>query len=418
MSRISPNVAISVRILCWDLDSYSHSARKHNIVTRSIHKWLTETQIIDFPRWKALHLELSGDAQGESIIGVFDMLCHRDDELDYLVIRVTREVGTAAPPDATLAKLRFRPKDFRLDGIMFPIEMLARPLNQVTTLHYEGGVSEPSTMVPPQNSSPITLQRLSGVIFHNVNTHNLFRSVIAPSLTSLHLNNALHRGHGGVEVSPGLISRFAPGLQHLQISDMHPTLSHWMVPQFSLANLLTLNIELYHSHEYDDQSLIRILTNMDMSSTFPKLEGLILQYVPTPPQEFEWLLQSLPASTATVTLVECPESEAIPIDFIVATHNINFSIQLSSDDDLDGDWTSNNSEVQWELEQEGESDLSDCDMWSDGLLSVSTFASDLGEFRVRISKHEATSFRIASRGHEAEIEEAWDKDEDSIPDAQ
>jgi hypothetical protein len=397
MSRVSPHVAISVRISLWDLEWYSRSARKHNTALRSIQWWLLETQIIYFPRWNALHLELSGDAEGETIAGVFDIFNNRDDELDSLVVRVTQGRHAEALPDATLSKLRFRARDFRLDGIVFPIEMLAGPLSQVASLHYEGGTWEDprlSSVLPPQ-TPPITLQRLSYVTFHHTDISSLLLNATAPSLTTLYFNNSLPHGRPGAEVPLGLLNQFAPHLQHLQIIDSHSNLLHWMLPQFSLPDLLTLSMEEYYEYSGDGGGLlVQGLINTNIPSTFPKLQKLMLQYVPTPPQVFECLLQSLPASTATVALVECPQSDIIPIDLIRACRNINLSVQLSNDD-LDGDWNSDNPEVEWELAQESGSDWSDCDVWSDGQKSTSTFASARGEVRVPISRIE----RVPSELH-------------------
>jgi hypothetical protein len=333
MSRVSPNAAISVRISLWDSDSHSGSATEHNTALLSIQWWLLETQIIYFPRWNALHLDLTGDAEGETIAGVFDIFNNRDDELDSLVIRVKRRHHAWALPDATLSKLRFRPRDFRLGGIVFPIEMLAGPLNQVAGLHYEGSIwyNPHFSSVPPPQNPPITLQRLSRVTFYHNDISSLFLNATAPSLTTLYLNNSLPRGSRRAEVPPGLLSQFAPRLQHLQIIDSNSNLLHWMLPQFSLPDLLTLSMEEYGEYPGDDGGglLIQALINTNMSSTFPKLQKLMLQYVRTPPQVFECLLQSLPASTATVALADCPQSDLIPIDLIKTCNKIKLSVQLT-----------------------------------------------------------------------------------------
>jgi len=86
-----------------------------------------------------------------------------------------------------------------------------------------------------------------------------------------------------------------------------------MVPRSSLPNLLTLLVEQCQQCHYpgSNESLVRALINMDTLSTFPMPQKLILQYVPTPPLELEWLLQSLLASTAAVTLIEYPQSDNV-----------------------------------------------------------------------------------------------------------
>jgi len=341
MSRVSPNVPISLRISGWDiLDSDSHSEREYKMVRCPIQRWLTEAQIITFPRWNSLYLKLSGGGQRESVVKFFDMLSDRDDELDSLVIRLPNDLRSI-PLNATLAKLRFRPRHFGLASWDFPITELLEPLNHASSLYYEGWRRMTLTWLPPDH---FTLPRLSHVIFRNSAAVDLSGIVIAPSLTSIYLHKSLQvfPGTALVSLKPDMIHEFAPGLQHLQIIDIHSHLLLWMVPRCSLPSLLTLSVGRCDCPGGNEKSLVRALVNMDMSSTFPMLQKLTLQCVPTPSLEFEELLQSLPASTATFILIRCPQSNTISTDLMRGTHGINLSIQLS-DGDLDSDWNFVNS---------------------------------------------------------------------------
>jgi len=328
MSRVSPSAAISVRISHRDLDSDGHSARGDEMDRWSILKWLIEAEIISFPRWNALYLELPGDAKWESVVDFFDMLSYRDDELDSLAIRITQRLDKTAL-GSHLVKLRFRPRHFHLDGITFPVNELARSLNRVESIHHEGVRYVALTSSP----KPIILQQLSRAIFNNATPLYFFAHVEAPSLTILSLINAVKLNFFQLTVRVDLINEFAPGLQHLQIIDKQSLLLLWMVPLSSLPNLLTLHVEQCQQRQYPDgeESLVRALISMNMSSTFPVLQKLTLQHVLTPPLEVEGLLQSLPASTAAVTLIECPQSDTISVDLMRATHDINLNIQLCDD---------------------------------------------------------------------------------------
>jgi hypothetical protein len=201
--------------------------------------------------------------------------------------------------------------------------MLAGPLNQVASLHYEGGKwhNPHFSSVPPPQNPPITLQRLSRVSFHHVDISSLFLNATAPSLTTLYLNNSLPSG------SP---SRPAQSICTASTAFANNRLI-FKSGAFDAASVFAAGPAHAEYCEYSGDGgglLVQALINTNRSSTFPKLQELMLQYVPTPPQVFECLLQSLPASTATVALVECPQSDIIPIDLIKACHNINLSVQL------------------------------------------------------------------------------------------
>ena len=324
MSRVSPNVPISVQFS--DLDDLHPEGHPARMTRWHIHRWLTEAQIITFPRWNALNLTLSGETLRESVVKVFDMLSDRNDELGFLVIRLVR-APDAGVVRATYRKLHFRPRHFHLNSWVFPGNWPGSPLHHASSFCYEGG--RRTEVAPPLN---FTLEQLSRAIFHHSCVLVICGRITAPSLTSLYLDNALRAHFETIPLTPAKINRFSPGLQHLQIVDIHCNLLLWMVPQSSLPNLLTLSLGRCHYRggrpSGDEASLVQTLVNMDVPSTFPILQKLALQNIPTPPHEFESLLQSLPASTTLVILIGCPQSNTISVDLMRATHGINLSIQL------------------------------------------------------------------------------------------
>lgn len=155
---------------------------------------------------------LSGETLRESVVKGFDMLSDRNDELDSLVIRLVRDPD-AGVLIATYAKLQFRPRHFHLNSWVFPENRPASPLNYASSFCYEGGRCMELTF-----PFHFTLERLSRAIFHNSRVLGVCDHITAPCLTSLYLDNALQVPLECIPLTPVMINRFSPGLQHCKSS--------------------------------------------------------------------------------------------------------------------------------------------------------------------------------------------------------
>jgi len=304
MSRISATVAISIDITLWDIGIYSRSAVAHDARYQRIKRWLEDTQILGHPRWKALHIKLSGNP--EDADRIFDLISPRKDPLSDLHICFPQHNYDHSVVDATIKKLQFRPKRFYLEGLLFPLSLLNTHFQELSSLKYAGGFNEREVMVVPADASIAVMPRLLTVELHNLNPKDFLAHARAPSLSYLHLSNPFDRDP--LQTLLLRVSTFAPSLRRLRIY----TPTHRLCPALStdlhFPDLASLEIEL---HEVErNKAFVTQLRSLDFEISFPKLQIFTLTRAFISPDRLGDII-GLPQTALVIKLVDCTNARLI-----------------------------------------------------------------------------------------------------------
>ena len=387
MSRINATAAISVEITLWDIEAYSRSAADHDTRYRRIKRWLDDTRISGHPRWKALHIELSGHP--ELADRVFDLISLRKDPLDDLYIRFPQYDFDRPAVDATIMKLQFRPKRIYLEGLHFPLSLLSTHFQELSYLKYAGGFTKWEVMVVPLDASIAVLPRLLTVELHNLNPMDFLTHARAPSLLYLHLSNAFSEDPLQDLLSA---STFAPSLRRLRIYAHTDVLCWALSTDLHFPDLTSLEIEL---HEVNRNKEFRTsLHSLDFEASFPKLQMFTLIRAFIFPGRLEDVI-GLPPRELIVRLIDCTNAR------LIREVPAQIDLQIVFGDDVQEEAGSNSEEedhlCQYKLASDaegsmmgGSSEESGWGMDSEAGSQASgrTFASDRSDFRVSIWKHE------------------------------
>jgi len=386
MSRISRTVAISVGITLWDIDSYSRSAVVYDTRYRRLKRWLEDTQILAHPQWKALHIDLSGDP--ETADRIFDLISLRKDLLDDLHIRFSQHNYSSPAAEATIMKLQFRPTRFHLEGVQFPLGLLSTHLRDLSSLAYSGGFTTREVMGVPADTSVAVLPRLSTVEFHNLHSRNFLAHARAPSLSYLHLSNALD-----LDPHQSLLqaSAFAPSLHRLRIYASTATLGWALSADLYFPNLTFLEIEL---HQVERTKTFRIsLRSLDFEMSFPQLQMFTLIRAFIFPDRLQNIV-GLPQRALVIRLVDCTNAR------LIRKVPARVDLQIVFGDDVEEEAVCDSEDEEYFSEddsisytEEGMGGSSEESGWGmdpevGSLRSVSTFASYRSDFRVSVWTHE------------------------------
>lgn len=404
MSRINASVAISVEITLWDIEAYSHSAVKHDTRYRRIKRWLDDARISGHPRWKALHIELSG--QPEFAHRVFGLISQRKDPLNDLYIRFPQHDFDHPAVDATIMKLQFRPKRIHLEGLHFPLSLLSTHFQELSYLKYAGGFKKREVMVAPEDAPIAVLSRLLTVELHNLNPMDFLTHTRAPSLSYLHLSNAFNNDPLQCLLSA---STFAPSLRRLRIYASTDTLCLALSTDLHFPDLTSLEIEL---HDVERNQAFRIsLRLLDFEASFPKLQMFTLIRAFISPGRLQDVI-GIPSRELIIRLIDCTNARLIhdtpaQIDLqIVFGDDVQEVAGSGSEEEesscsnesafgTEGSMTGGSSEESgWGMDSEVESQD-----------SGRTFASDKSDFRVSIWKHERRMLETADVSSEEDDED-------------
>jgi len=382
MSRINASVAISVEITLWDIDSYSRSAVFHDTRYRRVKRWLEDSQILEHPRWNALHIELAGHP--EHADRIFDLISLRKDPLNDLYIRFPQHDYDRPAVEATIMKLQFRPRRFYLEGLHLPLDLLGTHLRDLSSLRYAGGFKKRDVMVGPADPSITVLPRLLTMELHNLNPKGVLSHTRAPSLSYLHLSNAFD--HDPLQSLLG-VSAFAPSLRRLRIYASTDNMCHALSTDLYFHNLASLEIELHDVER--NKSFMTSLRSLDFDVSFPRLQIFTLIRAFIFPARFRDII-GLPQRELVIRLVNCTNAR------LLRKTPARIDVQIMFGDDVQEEADCNSEEEyispsestfgSEESMEGGSSEESGWGMDSDvgSQDSRSTFASDRSDFRVSV----------------------------------